>query len=149
MQKVNVYIEQQYSGNFGAGVGKFSIVLELETNKGIVTREHYRGYKGTTKNRLALLACIEALKHITKTCEIKFFIDSPYVVGSIDVLEEWIRKGDKKKNWDLWTKYHELASKHMISFENMRENAYTPAMKIQLGIQEMIMVQDYRPENEV
>ena len=150
MQQVNIYIEHQFTGNFGAGVGKFSVVLELETEKGTVTREHYKGYRGTTKNRLAILACIEALSHFTKACETIIHIDSPYMEVSSRWLERWIREGlEERKNGDLWEKYYRLSSKHLVTIKNEKRNTYSPAMRMQLETKEMLMLEDYQPGNEI
>ncbi|MBR3770717.1 MAG: hypothetical protein IKL07_00455 [Clostridium sp.] len=150
MQQINVYIEQQFIGNFKAGDGKFSVVLELNKDGRPRTREHYRGYRGTTKNRLAILSCIEALNHITKPCEITIFIDSPYMQTSSRWLESWIKEGlEGRKNADLWAKYYKLSSQHLITIENKKVNDYSPAMRMQLGIKEIVTFDDYIPENEI
>ena len=150
MQQVNVYIEQVFQGNFKCGDGKLSVVLEVETAKGIVTREHYKGYRGTTKNRLAILACIEALSHVKKPCEIKIFIDSPYMQTSSRWLAGWVKEGlDGRKNADLWKKYYKLSSNHLVTVESTKANEYSPAMRMQLGVKEMVIIEDYQPENEV
>lgn len=150
VQQVNVYIEQSFQGNFREGDGKYSIVLELETAKGIVTREHYKGYRSTSKNRLAILACIEALEHITKPCEVNIFLNSPYMETSSRWLNEWVKEGlENRKNGDLWEKYRAVAEKHLVTIKNQKINSYTPAMKIQLGVKKIIMLTDYQPQNEI
>lgn len=150
VQQVNVYIEQSFQGNFKEGDGKYSIVLELETSKRIVTREHYKGYRSTSKNRLAILACIEALEHITKPCEVNIFLNSPYMETSSRWLNDWVKEGlDKRKNGDLWEKYRAAAERHLVTIKNEKVNSYTPAMKVQLGMKEIIMIEDHQSENEV
>ena len=149
LQKIDVYIEQIYSGNFKNGEGRFSVVLEVMKDGKPITREHYRGYKGTTKNRLPLLACIEALKHIKKACEIEIHIDSPYMVASTRLLDGWVKEGlEKHKNADLWKKYLDLAEQHLITISQEKRNEYSPAMRVQLGMKELCMIEDFREENE-
>lgn len=150
LQKVDIYIDQVYSGNFKNGEGKYSIVLEVIKDGQPVTKEHFRGYKGTSKNRLPLLACIDALKCMKVACEIKFHVDSPsYIIGSLSFLEKWKKEGlEKHKNADLWEKYMALADKHLISFEQEKHNQYTPAMRFQIGVKEIAMIEDYREENQ-
>ena len=149
LEKIDIYIEQIYSGNFKNGEGKFSVVLEVIKNDKPITREHYKGYKGTTKNRLPLLACIEALKYIKQPCEIEIHIDSPYMTASIRLLDGWIKDGiEKHKNADLWQKYIELAEQHLITITQEKRNQYSPAMKVQLGIKEILLIEDYREEDK-
>lgn len=149
LQKVDIYIEQIYSGNFKNGEGRFSIVLEIIREGTPITKEHFRGYKGTSKQRLGILACIEALKCMKEACEIQIHIDCPYVSGSISFLEKWQKEGwENRKNKDLWMKYIELSSKHLVTVVNEKHNQYSPAMKVQLGMKELVLIEDWREENE-
>lgn len=150
MQQVNIYIDQQFNGNFKSGDGRFSVVLEVQTEKGPVTRVHYKGYTGTSKNRLAILACTTALEYMKRPCKVTIHIDSPYVTVSADKLEEWQEQGiEKHKNYDLWKKYIDLARIHMVNFVQAKENQYSPAMRVQMNVAEFITLEDYRPENEM
>lgn len=150
MQKISIFIDLEYKGSFGCGEGKFSIVLEAIKNEQIATKQHFRGYRNTTKNRVALLACIDALSYVKVPCEIDIHIYSPYVVGSVNLLDKWQQEGiEKRKNADLWKKYIEKSKQHLISFVNEKANQYTPAMDVQRQINEFAMQEDYREENEL
>lgn len=149
VQQIDVYIEQVWSGNFASGTGKFSIVLELKKDGQLYTKEHFKGYKGTSKNRLPILACIEMLKCMKVPCEIKAHIDSPYMTGAMPFLDGWKKDLKSHKNADLWEKYIELAEPHTIEFIQEKHNEYSPAMKVQIEVKEILLIEDYRPEDQI
>lgn len=65
-------------------------------------------------------------------------------------LAGWVKEGlDERKNADLWKKYYKLSSNHLITVESTKVNEYSPAMRMQLGVKEMVIIEDYQPENEV
>lgn len=140
MKKINIYITQTFKGNLAAGNGKFYIVLELINKDGSTnpnTRQHMKGYTNTTKNRLALLACIEALSHVTEVCDITLHIDSHYIAGNEGRLVKWteagwISGGNQIKNQDLWRKYQEAAACHILSVCAEKKHCYQIASYIQL-----------------
>jgi len=149
MKKISIYIDIDYKGNFACGEGKISIVLEMIRNNIPYTKTHFRGYKGTTKNRIALLACIAALSYVKEGCEITMHIDSTYVTNSAESLNKWQQDGlESKKNSDLWKKYIRAAENHLIDFVNEKENEYSRAMAVQRNMTEIYMINDYRQENE-
>lgn len=149
MKKISIYVDIDYKGNFACGEGKISIVLEMMRGDVPVTKEHFWGYKETTKNRIALLACIAALSYVKEGCEITIHIDSPYVTGSVEHLVKWQQEGlESKKNSDLWKKYIAAAENHLIEFVNEKENEYSRAMAVQRNIEKIIMLTDYKPEDE-
>ncbi|MBR3771015.1 MAG: hypothetical protein IKL07_01970 [Clostridium sp.] len=149
MKKISIYIDIDYKGNFACGEGKISIVLEMMHGDVPVTKEHFWGYKETTKNRISLLACINALSYMKEGCEITIYIDSAYVTGSVPFLDKWQQEGlESKKNSDLWKKYIAAAENHLIEFVNEKENEYSRAMAVQRNIEKIIMLTDYKPEDE-
>lgn len=152
MQKVDAYIDYQFKGNFAAGTGKISIVLELVDQEGIPhTREHYCGYSNTTNIRLCILACIKALEKFKKPCEIEIHINSSYIDlnvngGKIEewLVSNWISNGKEIKNKDLWQQYIELADKHLIIVKNEKRNSYTGVMEMELEKREIELQEDIR-----
>ena len=140
MQKVNIYINAYHTGHFKKGTGSYTIILEYMTSKNIeITKDYIEGVKGTTKNRTALIACISALSHMVKPCEIKLIINSEYVTQAInnDEWEKWLltgmnAKGKPVKNLDLWQQLYDVAAVHEIEYEYKEKNSYTDCMYSQM-----------------
>lgn len=96
MNKIDIYIETKYEGNFANGKGTYFIVLEImDKDNNPHTKEHFGGYKETTNNRLCIHAVISALKCMKKACEIEIHISNAYVAGSINSgrINEWEKAG--------------------------------------------------------
>lgn len=120
--EVTIYIDVYHTGHLKKGTGTYNIMLEYIKNGEPLTREYYEGVKNTSKNRLAIKACISALSHMTKTCSIKIIINSQYVVNSIN--QNW----DKSKNADLWQQLLEAMAEHNVTFEYSFSNQYSSYM---------------------
>ena len=116
MPILEIYTDGACSGNPGAG-GWGAILRYGQTEKELSGAEAY-----TTNNRMELTAVIEALKALTRNCEIVIHTDSRYVM---DGVQSWLpnwkknnwRTSNKKspvKNIDLWQQLDELLSKHQI-----------------------------------
>lgn len=153
MRKINIYITQTFRGRLDGGEGKFYIVLELIDQEGIPhTREHMKGYTNTTKNRLDLLACIEALSHVTEACEITIYIDSRYMAGNEGRLSRWEAEGwisgqGQIKNQDLWKQYREAAEKHLVTILAMKDHSYRNVSNMELR-KEIELQEDRRDGKE-
>jgi ribonuclease HI len=73
---------------------------------------------------MELSAVIAGLSALKEPCEVEICSDSKYVVSAVSEgwLRSWIKnnwkKSDKKPvlNVDLWQKYIEVSSKHMLTF---------------------------------
>ena len=115
-QELIIYTDGACKGNPGIG-GWGAILMYGNSKKEIYGREEH-----TTNNRMELMAVIEALKSLKRTCKIQIFTDSQYVQRG---MLEWI-DGWKKKNWknvknpDLWQELDKLASNHNISWNWVR-----------------------------
>lgn len=83
----------------------------------------FGGEGGTTNNRMELLAVIEGLKSLKRSCPVCITTDSAYVKNGIT---QWIHDW-KKRNWktaakkpvknaDLWRLLDEEAAKHQIEW---------------------------------
>ena len=122
--KVVIYTDGACRGNPGPG-GWGALLLFGEHEK-----ELYGGERQTTNNRMELMATIEALKSLTRTCEIKLYTDSTYVKNGI---QTWMKKwktnnwktANKKpvKNRDLWEVLDALSSQHCISWHWVKGHA--------------------------
>lgn len=150
MQEIGIYIDMQWEGNFRDGKGSYSIVLEVK-RKGIdVTREHFGGFKETSKHRFSILTVNEALKHVEQPCKITIHIDSLYMVNTHKWLgKQGIENLPGRKNEDVIRKYAELSKKHEIEFVNEKENTYSKAMKVQRNMQKFEYVTDYKEEDQL
>ena len=86
-------------------------------------RELHGGAADTTNNRMELTAAIEALKVLSKPCQVSLTTDSTYVKDGITQwLANWKRNGwrtaAKKpvKNQDLWQALDHESARHEIDW---------------------------------
>lgn len=91
------------------------------------------GEANTTNNRMELTAVIQALKALTKPCQLKIYTDSVYVQkGMTEWIEGWKarnwRTSDKKpvKNDDLWRLLDQLTQPHHIEWIWVKGHAGNP-----------------------
>jgi ribonuclease HI len=125
--EVTIYIDVYHTGHLKSGTGSYNIMLEYIDSKGEPnTKEYYEGITGTTKNRTAIKACITALEHMTKTCNIKIVTNSRFVVNAIN--QNW----DKTKNEDLWQQLLQSMSQHNVTFVYDMTNPYSSYMYTQM-----------------
>lgn len=118
MPEVEIYTDGACSGNPGAG--GWGVVLRCNG----VEKELSGGEADTTNNRMELTAVIKALQALKKTCRIKLYTDSRYVMdGVTQWLPNWKvngwRTANKKtpvKNVDLWQELESLLEKHQIKW---------------------------------
>lgn len=155
MRKINIYITQIFKGKLESGEGKFCIYLELVNEDGTAnpnTRMHKKGYTGTTKNRLAILACIEALSHVTECCEITIHIDSQYMAGNEGRISRWEASGwisgqGQVKNQDLWKHYRTAAGSHEITIVAEKRHSFRHVAYMELQ-KEIELIEDKRKDEE-
>ncbi len=94
-------------------------MLELDGTE----RELFGGEPVTTNNRMEMMAVIEALTALTRSCDVVIHTDSTYVMkGITEWIHSWKAKGWKTaarepvKNVDLWKRLDELAAGHRIKW---------------------------------
>ncbi len=112
--QVIIYTDGAASGN--PGPGGYGAVLLYGKHK----KELARGFRHTTNNRMELLSVIDALKALTKPCDVTVYSDSKYVVDSVTKgwVFNWVKKGFKdKKNPDLWKKLLVEYERHKVNFK--------------------------------
>ena len=116
-QSVHIYTDGSCLGNPGPG-GYGAILIYGKHRK-----EISEGFTLTTNNRMELLATIEALKLLTKPCQVELTTDSQYVKNGINQwIHNWRRNGwrtkDKKpvKNADLWQALDEVIQQHEVNW---------------------------------
>ena len=105
LPEVQLFTDGGCSGNPGPGGWAF-ILRHPGTGKEM---EKSGAEDNTTNNRMELMAVIEGLKALKRTCEIAIYTDSVYVQkGMTEWIHAWRQRGwrtsDKKpvKNEDLW-----------------------------------------------
>lgn len=116
-QEVVIYTDGACRGNPGPG-GWGAVLTYQGKQKTLCGGEH-----DTTNNRMELLAAIEALNALGRSCDVLLHTDSKYVLqGITQWMENW-----KKKNWqtagkkpvknvDLWKRLDEAATVHSIEW---------------------------------
>jgi ribonuclease HI len=115
---VTIYTDGSCLGN--PGPGGWAAVLLCNGKR----RELSGGLRQTTNNRMELLAVIEALTALTRSCAARLHTDSRYLADALNKgwLAKWRRTGwqtaDKKpvKNQDLWQRLIPLLAEHQVEF---------------------------------
>jgi ribonuclease HI len=115
MKEVEIYTDGACRGN--PGPGGWGALLRCAG----VEKELKGAEELTTNNRMELMAAIEGLKALKKSCSVKLFTDSVYVQkGITEWIIGWKKKGWKNskkepvKNADLWMILDEQSAKHNI-----------------------------------
>lgn len=118
MQNETVIIHTDGACKGNPGLGAWAATLEYKNN----IKEISGVVENTTNNKMELMAVIEALKCLKKSCIINIYTDSQYVQKGIT---QWIF-GWKKRNWkdvkniELWKHLDTLASEHEIQWHWVR-----------------------------
>jgi len=123
-QIVEVFCDGACSGN--PGPGGYGAILRC----GGHTKELSGGAKETTNNRMEMSAAIEALRQLTRPCQVIITTDSQYLVkGMTEWIAGWQRKGwrnSKKEpvlNKDLWEQLLVLTSSHSVQWKWVKGHA--------------------------
>ena len=126
-QSVHIYTDGSCLGNPGPG-GYGAILIYGKHRK-----EISEGFTLTTNNRMELLATIEALKLLTKPCQVELTTDSQYVKNGINQwIHNWRRNGwrtkDKKpvKNADLWQALDKVIQQHEVNWHWVKGHSGHP-----------------------
>ena len=124
---VYIYTDGACKGNPGPG-GWGAVLKYADSVKEI------KGFSAdTTNNIMELTAVIEALKSLTRSCEIIITTDSNYVKDGITKwIHQWKTKGWKTtgkkpvKNKDLWQKLENETQRHNIKWEWVKGHSGHP-----------------------
>jgi ribonuclease HI len=115
--KVVIYTDGACSGNPGPG-GWGAVLISGGHRKDL-----WGGEPATTNNRMELMAAIQALEALKKSCEVELHTDSKYVQDGISSwIHGWKARGwktaDKKpvKNEDLWKRLDEARLRHKVKW---------------------------------
>lgn len=118
---VEIWTDGACKGN--PGKGGWGVLLRYNHHEKVL----YGGELDTTNNRMELTAVIEALRALTKPCEVILHTDSQYVQkGMTEWLASWKARGWRTasrqpvKNADLWQILDELTRQHSIDWRWVR-----------------------------
>lgn len=134
--KVNIYIETDTAGVRKQYRGYGAIVEFVLKNGDPETRETY-GLEEATGNQIALIALIEALKILTKPCNITVYMENKYVSENIckGRIYEWLANGWKTvrnepiANMNEWKELLQLIEGHELIFAYAKEHSYKKLMQ--------------------
>jgi len=117
MSEVIIYTDGACRGNPGPG-GWGAILSYGNKEKSLSGSE-----QETTNNRMELMAAIQALESLTRSCSINLYTDSQYVrKGILEWMVNWKKRGWKTaarkpvKNQDLWVRLDAAIERHDIEW---------------------------------
>ncbi|MCX4024798.1 ribonuclease HI [Endozoicomonas sp. SM1973] len=117
MKQVEIFTDGACKGN--PGPGGWGALLRY----GGVEKELFGGEENTTNNRMELMAAIEGLKALKRSCQVSITTDSQYVrQGITQWLPRWVARNWRTssnqpvKNQDLWQQLAEQTSKHQVEW---------------------------------
>ena len=126
-ETVELYTDGACSGN--PGPGGWGAILRFKGKE----KELNGGVSETTNNRMEMMAVIEGLNTLTRSCKVHIHTDSQYVMkGMTEWLKGWKARGwktaDKKpvKNEDLWRALDEAAQRHDVRWTWVKGHAGHP-----------------------
>jgi len=124
MKRVQIFTDGACSGN--PGPGGWGAILVY----GDIERAASGGAANTTNNRMEMTAAIEALRLLTKPCEVDLYTDSMYLR---DGITKWVagwqlrgwRTADHKpvKNMDLWQELLAACALHKVRWHWVKGHA--------------------------
>lgn len=128
LTEVMIYTDGACSGNPGPG-GWAAVLMAGGAEKEISGSD-----PATTNNRMELTAAIEALRRLTRSCSVRLYSDSAYLVSAFNQgwLANWQKNGwrnaagDPVSNMDLWQELLRLAAPHRIEWIKVKGHADNP-----------------------
>jgi ribonuclease HI len=114
---VVIYTDGACKGN--PGIGGWGVWLQYKGKE----KQLCGGELLTTNNRMELMAVIQALETLTRSCVVELYTDSNYVKqGFTEWLPNWKKRGWKTasktpvKNEDLWRRLDQATLRHQIQW---------------------------------
>jgi len=123
---VTIYTDGACRGN--PGPGAWAAVLISGSNK----QKEIKGVKAlTTNNEMELTAVIMGLRELKRSCRVKLYSDSAYIVNAFNQgwIDNWLRNNwrtknkTEVKNRELWEELIELTDKHSVEFVKVKGHA--------------------------
>jgi ribonuclease HI len=124
---IEIFTDGACKGN--PGPGGWGVLLRYQGEE-----KHLKGGElNTTNNRMELMAAIQGLSALTRSCQVDLYTDSQYLrQGMMSWLNSWKKNGwrtSKKeavKNMDLWQQLDELASNHRVTWHWVKGHSGHP-----------------------
>ncbi|MTJ83253.1 MAG: ribonuclease HI [Telmatospirillum sp.] len=128
MADIELFTDGACSGN--PGPGGWGVILRWRGTE----KELCGGERGTTNNRMEMMAVIEGLRALKRPCTVDVYTDSQYVQKGITAwIHGWKKKGrldpdsaNPVANQDLWRTLDTLAAGHRITWHWVRGHAGHP-----------------------
>lgn len=121
---VTIYTDGACRGN--PGPGGWGALLSYDGHD----RELCGGEEKTTNNRMELMAAIEALNALSRSCHVALYTDSNYVrQGITQWMHNWKKNGWKTaakkpvKNAELWRALDQACQRHEIEWHWVKGHA--------------------------
>ncbi|MDX1754980.1 MAG: ribonuclease HI [Marinobacter sp.] len=125
--KVVMYTDGACKGN--PGPGGWGVVVRY----GDAMKTLHGGERNTTNNRMELMAAIQGLKMLKRSCPVELYTDSQYVrKGITEWLAGWKKNGWKTaarkpvKNDDLWKALDAEVARHQVNWHWVKGHAGIP-----------------------
>ncbi|KZK85173.1 Ribonuclease HI [Pseudovibrio sp. W64] len=123
-KRVETWTDGACSGN--PGPGGWGVLLRFGEHE----KELCGGEPDTTNNRMELMAAIQALDSLKRSCAVDLYTDSSYVKNGITQwMHNWKRKGWRTasnspvKNADLWQLLDTAAQRHDVAWHWIKGHA--------------------------
>lgn len=131
MDKVEIFTDGACRGN--PGPGGWGALLRM----GVHEKRMHGGEANTTNNRMELMGAIQALRVLSRPCEVVVWTDSEYVKkGMTEWLAGWKARGWRTaakapvKNADLWQLLEAEAARHVVDWRWVKGHAGHPGNEI-------------------
>lgn len=126
-ETIELYVDGACRGN--PGPGGWGVLLRYRG----VEKEFSGAQLDTTNNQMELMAAIQGLNAITRSCKVAVFTDSEYVrKGITQWIHAWRQKGWKTasgkpvKNLALWQQLDEATHRHQIEWHWVKGHSDHP-----------------------
>jgi ribonuclease HI len=127
MQWVTIFTDGACRKN--PGPGGWAAVLMYQGRQRVLSGSA----PNTTNNRMELMAAIEGLNALKRSCAVELFTDSEYLRKGIQSwLPRWKTRGfltvdgQLVKNQDLWQKLEQAVNRHDVEWKWVRGHAGNP-----------------------
>ncbi|TGN41611.1 ribonuclease HI [Marinobacter confluentis] len=128
---VVIYTDGACKGN--PGPGGWGAVLFYGNARKLL----HGGEAGTTNNRMELMAAIQGLKALRRSCRVELYTDSQYVrKGITEWMQGWKKNGWKTaakkpvKNEDLWRQLDEEFARHKVNWHWVKGHSGDPGNEL-------------------